>query len=86
VLKENFVDNSYDKEIGSNAVDAFFLVTNVSKNHSSDEIVIPNVYKKNPILDEYSDDEDNIFTKAHTELISNQLVYGNEEDKEELHQ
>jgi hypothetical protein len=72
VLKADFVDCSFDEEIGSNAVDAFFLVTNVSKNHSSDEIVVPNVDKDDLILDGYSDDEEQIFTKAHTELVSSQ--------------
>jgi hypothetical protein len=58
------------------------LVTDVYKNHSSDEIVIPNVDKDQPILDEYCDNEEQIFTKAHTELISGQPIYDSEEDKE----
>ena len=86
MLKEDFVDCSYDEEIGSHAVDAFVLVTYVSKNHSSNVLVVPNVYKNHPILDGYSDNKEHIFTKAHIELISNHPVYGNEEDKEELHQ
>jgi hypothetical protein len=86
LLKVDFVGCSYDEENGNNAVHAFFLVTNVYKNHSSDDIVVPNVDKDQPILDEYSDDEEHFFTKAHTQLISSQPIYGNEEDKEELHQ
>jgi hypothetical protein len=70
VLKADFVDCSYDEKISSNAVDAFVLVTDVSKNHSSDEIVVQNVDKDQPILDGYSDNKEQIFTKAHTELIS----------------
>jgi hypothetical protein len=82
VLKAYFVDFSYDKEIGSNVVDAFVFVTYVSKNHSYNEIYVPNVEKYHPILDGYSDDEEHIFTKAHTELISIQPIYDSEEDKE----
>jgi hypothetical protein len=80
VLKEDFVDCSCDEEIGSNAVDAFVLITNASKNHSSDEIVVPNVDKDYPILDGNSDDEEHIFTKAHTELISSQPTYDSYEN------
>jgi len=84
LLKVDFVDFSYDEENGSNAVDEFVLVTDVYKNHSSDEILVPNVDKYQPILDEYSDDEEHIFTKSHIDLISSQQVYDSEEDKEEL--
>ena len=69
-MKEYFVDNSYDEEIRNNVIDAFVLVTDVSKNNSSDDIVIPNVDKDQPILDGYSNNKEHIFTKAHTELIS----------------
>ena len=83
VLKADFVDCSYDEEIGSHVVDAFVLVTDVSKNNSSDDIVVPIVEKDQPILDGYSDNKEKIITKAHKEIISSQPVYDNEEDKEE---
>jgi len=82
-LKEYFVDNSYDEEISNNVIDAFVLVMNVSKNNSSDDIVVPIVEKDQPILDGYSDNKEKIITKAHKEIISSQPVYDNEEDKEE---
>jgi hypothetical protein len=86
LLKVDFVGFSYDEENGSNTIAAYVLVINVYKNNSSDDIVVPNVDKDQPILDEYSDDEEQFFTKAHTKRISNQPIYGNEEYKEELHQ
>jgi hypothetical protein len=70
MLKADFVDCSYDEEIGSNAVDAFVLITNVSKNHYFDEIIVPNVVKDQSILDGYSNDKEKYLLKYIQSLLT----------------
>ena len=80
MLNVDFINYSYDEEFGSNALDAFVLITNSYKNHSSYEIDVPNVDKDYPILNGNSDDEEQILIKSHTELISIQQTYDSYEN------
>jgi hypothetical protein len=72
VQEENLHDCLDEKVVGRNIVDAFDIISNVSKFYFHNEVVVPKFNEGLPVYDEYLDDSEQHFISFSSERFGQQ--------------